>query len=45
MTRVADVSSFIVGPNLAIPEQAQINGAVCHGIINIGTFFTQCVSP
>jgi hypothetical protein len=40
----ADVSTYIVGPDMEIPEQAQFNGAVCHGIINIEVFFTQCVS-
>ena len=27
---MTDVSTFIVGPNFAIPEQAQLNGAECH---------------
>jgi hypothetical protein len=42
---VADLTTFIVGPNFAIPEQAQLNGAPCHGIISIEAFFTECVSP
>ncbi len=41
---VADISTFIVGPNFALPEQAQLNGAACHGVISIQTFFTECVS-
>ena len=41
---VTDLSTYIVGPNLALPEQAQLNGAACHGIISIEAFFTQCVS-
>jgi hypothetical protein len=41
---VADVSTFIVGPEMEIPEQAQLNGPECHGITNIEVFFTQCVS-
>lgn len=41
---VADLTTFIVGPNFAIPEQAQLNGAACHGVISIEAFFTQCVS-
>ena len=41
---VADVSTFIVGPNFELPEQAQLNGAACHGVISIEAFFTQCVS-
>ena len=42
---VADLTTFIVGPTFAIPEQAQLNGASCHGIISIEAFFTECVSP
>jgi hypothetical protein len=41
---VADISTFIVGPNFALPEQAQLNGAACHGVISIQAFFTECVS-
>ena len=41
---VADLTTFIVGPNAEIPDQAQFNGAACHGIVSIETFFTQCVS-
>jgi hypothetical protein len=41
---VADVSTFIVGPDMEIPEQAQLNGPACHGITNVEVFFTQCVS-
>jgi hypothetical protein len=41
---VADVTTFIVGPTFAIPEQAQTNGAACHGIISIEAFFTECVA-
>jgi hypothetical protein len=40
----ADVSTFIVGPTAEIPAQAQLNGSVCNGIVNIEVFFTQCVS-
>ena len=40
----ADVSTYIVGPDAEIPEEAQFNGAACHGVINIEVFFTQCVS-
>lgn len=39
-----DVSTFIVGPNMEIPEEAQFNGPACHGITNVEVFFTQCVS-
>jgi hypothetical protein len=41
---VTDVSTFIVGPNMEIPEEAQFNGPACHGITNVEVFFTQCVS-
>jgi len=40
----ADLSTFIVGPNMEIPEEAQFNGPACHGITNVEVFFTQCVS-
>jgi hypothetical protein len=40
---VADVTTYIVGPNFAVPEEAQLNGAPCHGIVSIDEFFTQCV--
>ena len=40
-----DLSTFIVGPTFALPEQAQLNGAACHGVISIEAFFTQCVTP
>jgi hypothetical protein len=40
----ADVSTYIVGPDAEIPEEAQFNGAACHGVINIEVFFAQCVS-
>ena len=35
----ADVSTYIVGPNDALPEVAQINGAACHGIVPIEDLF------
>jgi hypothetical protein len=41
---VADLTTFIVTPNFAIPEQAQLNGAACHGIVSIEVFFTQCLT-
>jgi len=41
---VADISTFIVGPNFELPEQAQLNGAACHGVISIEAFFTQCLT-
>jgi hypothetical protein len=40
---VVDVSTFIVGPEDEIPEVAQVNGPACSGIINIGTYFTECL--
>jgi len=33
----ADASTWIVGPNGEIPLQAQWNGSMCHGVINMGT--------
>jgi hypothetical protein len=42
---VADLTTYLVGPNLELPEQAQLNGAPCHGVISIEAFFTECVTP
>ena len=36
------MTAFITGPTFAIPEQAQTNGAACHGIVSIEAFFTKC---
>lgn len=41
---VTDVSTFIVGPEMEIPLQAQFNGPACQGITNVGVFFSQCLS-
>jgi hypothetical protein len=41
---VADVSTWIVGPEDELPEQAQFNGPPCRGVTNIGVYFTECVS-
>ena len=38
-----DATSYIVGPDDHIPELAQFNGPACHGVTNIGVFFTECV--
>ena len=38
----ADFATFIVGPNDEIPLQAQMNGATCKGIVNIGVWLEQC---
>jgi hypothetical protein len=40
----ADFATFIVGPNDEIPLQAQLNGATCKGIVNIGVWFEECMS-
>jgi hypothetical protein len=40
---VVDVATYIVGPDDEIPPNAQANGDPCHGITDIGTFFSQCV--
>jgi hypothetical protein len=42
--RAADLATYIVGPEDEIPTQAQMNGATCKGIINIGTWFEECMS-
>src|SRR5262245_23309100 len=41
---VADLTTFIVGPNFELPVAAQLNGAPCHGIVSIVDFFTHCLT-
>lgn len=41
---IADLTTFFVGPNLEIPDVAQLSGAPCHGIVGIGEFFSNCLS-
>ena len=41
---VADLTTYIVGPNFEIPHEAQLNGAECHGIVSIETLFTECLT-
>jgi hypothetical protein len=36
---VADVSTYIVGPEDELPESAQFNGSPCHGVVFIGDYF------
>jgi hypothetical protein len=31
----ADATTWIVGPDGEIPEQAQWNGSMCHGVVNM----------
>jgi hypothetical protein len=38
-----DFSTYIVGPDDEIPELAQFNGPACHGITNVGIYFTECL--
>jgi hypothetical protein len=40
---VADLSTYIVGPDDEIPELAQFNGPSCHGVTNVGIYFSECV--
>jgi hypothetical protein len=40
---VADLSTYIVGPEDELPDAAQWGGATCRGIINIETLFTVCL--
>ena len=42
---IVDATSYIVGPDDHIPGLAQFNGPACHGVTNIGVFFSQCVGP
>jgi hypothetical protein len=39
----ADMTTWIVGKYGAIPLKAQLSGAECHGVINIGTHFEVCM--
>ena len=41
---VADLTTYIVGPNFEIPPQAQLNGATCHGVVSIEAFLTDCLT-
>jgi hypothetical protein len=41
---VADLTTYIVGPEFEIPDEAQLNGAECHGIVSIEAFFTECLT-
>lgn len=38
-----DFSTYVVGPGDEIPELAQFNGPACHGVTNIGIYFSECV--
>ncbi|GAB3619325.1 hypothetical protein GCM10027417_05850 [Glutamicibacter endophyticus] len=40
--QVADLATWIVGPNGEIPQQAQYGGATCSGVVNIEVWFEQC---
>jgi hypothetical protein len=40
---VVDVTTYIVGPNGALPETAQNNGSPCHGVTSIETYLSQCL--
>jgi hypothetical protein len=39
----ADITTWIVGKYGEIPLKAQMSGAECHGVINIGTYFDVCM--
>ncbi|HET9500907.1 MAG TPA: hypothetical protein VFO98_11665 [Marmoricola sp.] len=39
----ADLTTWIVGKYGEIPLKAQLSGAECHGVINIGTYFEVCM--
>jgi len=40
---VVDATTYIVGPNGALPENAQNSGSPCHGVTSLETYFTQCL--
>src|SRR5207244_2586149 len=37
---VVDATTYIVGPNGALPETAQNNGSPCHGVTSLDTYFS-----
>jgi hypothetical protein len=37
-----DFQTYVVGRDDEIPELAQFNGPSCHGITNVGIYFTEC---
>ena len=38
-----DFQTYVVGRDDEIPELAQFNGPSCHGITNVGIYFSECV--
>jgi hypothetical protein len=40
---VADMTTWLVGPNDEIPVQAQEGGPDCRGVTNVETYFTKCL--
>lgn len=40
---VADLTTWIVGPNGEIPLKAQYNGPACKGVTNIDLYFSECM--
>jgi hypothetical protein len=40
---VADATTYIVGPDGALPENAQESGSPCHGVTSLDTYFSQCL--
>lgn len=40
---VADMTTWIVGPNDEIPIQAQLHGPACRGVTNVELYFTECL--
>jgi hypothetical protein len=41
----AELTTWIVGPDDEVPEIAQFSGPDCHGVTNIGIYFSECVGP
>lgn len=40
---LVDATTFIVGPDGALPENAQNSGSPCHGVTSLETYFTECL--
>ena len=40
---VADMTTWLVGPDDEIPLEAQLRGPACRGVTNVELYFTQCL--
>lgn len=40
---VVDATTYIVGPDGALPENARDSGSPCHGVTSLETYFLECL--